>query len=87
VMRDLCEHAVSGQFACLASCPIAHNQPPWQILPSTHMQYNHVIRIVTTSGDATEVFVGTQARLAYVGATLLILHLHSQLTRHSCSDL
>jgi hypothetical protein len=53
------------------------------------MQSNHVIRIVTTAGDATEVFAGTQsscqypcpsvdgtgtqAQLAYVGATLLIL--------------
>jgi hypothetical protein len=53
------------------------------------MQLNHVIRIVTTSGDATEVFAGnqdacqsgclgvdgtgTQAQLPSVGATLLIL--------------
>jgi hypothetical protein len=50
---------------------------PWHTLHYTRMQDNYVIRIVTTSGDATEVFVGTPAQYSHVGATLLILHLRS----------
>jgi hypothetical protein len=52
---------------------------PWHTLHYTRMQNNHVIRIVTTSGDATEVFVGNHDQTQYssVRATLLILHLRS----------